>query len=97
MKIDHVAINVRDIEKSVEWYMENIGGRILYKDETWALLRMGGAKIALTVASQHKPHIGFRVDNLIDFDTEEIKKHRDGARYVYREDPDGNVIEWVCY
>ena len=97
MKIDHIAINVRDNKKSVKWNMENIVGKVLYEDQSWALLRMGGAKIALTMASQHKPHIGFRVDNLMDFDREEIKKHRDGTRYVYREDPDGIVIEWVCY
>tara|TARA_R110000824_G_scaffold555_4_gene3603 strand:- start:17243 stop:17536 length:294 start_codon:yes stop_codon:yes gene_type:complete len=97
MKLDHVAINVDNIEKSVKWYMENLEGKILYEDGTWALLRVGDVKIALTMATQHKPHVAFKVDNLLPFGREEIKRHRDGSRYVYKEDPDGNVIEWVCY
>ena len=97
MKIDHIAINVRDIGKSLKWYTKNFETRVLYQDDTWALLRLGDVKIALTMATQHKPHIAFKVDNLLPFDKEEIKRHRDGIRYVYREDPNGNCIEWVCY
>ncbi len=97
MKLDHIAINVQDIKRSLKWYTKNFQTKILYQDDTWALLRIAETKIALTMTEQHKPHIGFRVDNLLDFDREEVKRHRDGSRYVYREDPDGNVIEWVCY
>ena len=97
LSLDHVAVNVQNIERSLKWYMENFETKVLYEDETWALLRIGNVKIALTMAEQHKPHIAFRVDNLMPFDRDEIKRHRDGSRYVYREDPDGNCIEWVCY
>ena len=97
MEFDHIAINVEKIEKSVKWYVEQLGAVILYKDRTWALLKVGDIKVALTLAKQHKPHIAFKVGSLSGFDKEEVKMHRDGSQYVYKEDPDGNVIEWVRY
>ena len=97
MEFDHIAINVEKIEKSVKWYVEELAAAILYKDRTWALLKIGDTKVALTLAKQHKPHIAFKVESLSNFDNEEVKIHRDGSQYVYREDPDGNIIEWVCY
>ena len=97
MKLDHIAINVKNIETSVLWYIEELGATILYKDESWAMLGVGDTKIALTISSQHPPHFAFSVNTEEDIPSEEIKKHRDGSRYVYKQDPDGNCIEWVCY
>ena len=97
MKLDHVAVNVSNIEDSIEWYVKELKAEMLYKDETWAMLKIGGVKIALTISLQHPPHLAFAVDKEEDIPSEEIKKHRDGSRYVYKQDPDGNCIEWVCY
>jgi len=94
MKLDHVAINVKEIKKSVEWYVKNMSAKVEYQDDTWAMLSFGGVNIALTVKSQHPPHIGFSVSSMKEFgDGAEIKKHRDGSHYLYLEDPDGNVLE----
>tara|TARA_R110000824_G_scaffold273877_3_gene462526 strand:- start:5878 stop:6180 length:303 start_codon:yes stop_codon:yes gene_type:complete len=97
VKFDHIAVNVKDIEKSIEWYVENLEADITYQDNTWALMTIGGIKLALTVPSQHDPHIAFKVKDISQFNDDEIKVHRDGVKYVYKRDPDGNCIEWVCY
>ena len=97
MKLDHVAINVSDISKSLKFY-KNIGGKILYADETWAMIEMGDSKLALTKGDQHDPHIAFRLDaasEILKFG--EIKSHRDGSLYTYNKDCDGNTIEWIYY
>tara|TARA_B100000131_G_C17782294_1_gene477816 strand:+ start:213 stop:530 length:318 start_codon:yes stop_codon:yes gene_type:complete len=98
IKADHIAINCKDINASVGWYCENLDAKIVYSDSTWAMLSLPGINIALTKESQHPPHIGFEILDGCDFpEGREVKEHRDGSRYVYIEDPDGNVIEYVKY
>lgn len=97
MKLDHVAINVESIDSSIEWYSENLESEILYQDESWAMLKVGQTKIALTVASQHPPHLGFSVESVGDIPCKNPKYHRDGSAYHYIKDPDGNTIEFVYY
>jgi len=98
MKIDHVAINVGDIKKSVNWYVENMSAKVDYEDDTWAMLSIGDAKLALTVKSQHPPHVAFRVEDIKDLgEGVEIRRHRDGSHYLYLEDPDGNVLEMIYW
>ncbi len=97
MNLDHVAINVRSIDSSVQWYSENLELEVLYQDESWAMLKVGQTKIALTVASQHPPHLGFSVETLGDIPCESPKYHSDGSAYHYISDPDGNAIEFVYY
>ena len=98
MKLHHVAINVSNIKKSVEWYMENMHATVDYEDDTWAMLGFGDVKMALTVATQHPPHIGFEVALLEELvENNNIKKHRDGSHYLYLEDPDGNVLEKIYW
>ena len=98
MKIDHVAINVKDIKKSVNWYMENMSAKVDYEDDTWAMLSIGNTKLALTIESQHPPHVAFCVEDIKDLgEGAEIKRHRDGSHYLYLEDPDGNVLEMIYW
>ncbi len=98
MKFDHAAICVKSISNSVEWFTSNLSAEILYCDETWAMLSVGNVKVALTLESQHPPHLGFKVDSLSDMPSgADVKKHRDGTSYVYKEDLDGNVIELIYY
>ena len=59
MKIDHVAINVADIKKSVNWYVENMSAKVDYEDDTWAMLSIGDTKLALTIEYQHPPHVAY--------------------------------------
>ena len=99
MKLDHIALNVKNISESVEWYINNLGATILYDDASWAMLDVGNVKIALTLNSQHPPHMGFTVDDdsAIPCNPSQIRVHRDGSRYYYQEDPSGNIIEWLRY
>ena len=98
MQLDHIAINVRNIEKASEWYQKNLNATVEYIDETWAMLDVGGTKLALTISRQHPPHFAFTLESLNDFPPdEEIRYHRDGSAYLYIEDPDGNTIEYVYW
>jgi len=96
-KLDHVAVTVTNIERSIEWYEENLGATVLYSDETWGIMKVGNTKVALMVGVKHKPHFAFRIEDMSAFELDEIGVHRDGVQYVYKEDPDGNCVEWVCY
>lgn len=95
MTLDHIAISVSDINQSIQWYTTNLNTDILYADETWAMLQVGTTKLALTIKDQHPPHIAFLVKDLELLD--KPKKHRDGSKYIYKSDPDGNIIELIKY
>ena len=99
MNLDHIAINVKIIDKSIDWYTEKFSCEIIYKDDTWGLIKLGNTKLAFVMAEQHKPHIGFTVN--CDFIEKsflkdaEFKFHRDGTSFCYIEDIDNNVIEFI--
>ena len=100
MKFDHVAVNVKDIRRSTEWYVENLGVEVLYLDDTWAFLQAPGCKIALTLKSQHPAHICFEITEEIKsekFADKVFKTHRDGSSSCYTKDVDGNIIEYLIW
>ena len=43
--IDHLAITVDDINKSVSWYLENYTCEVIYADDTWAFLQFKNIKM----------------------------------------------------
>ena len=92
--IDHIALVVSDIKKSCEWYKKTLGVLVEIQDDDWAMLTIPGSdtKLALTLSESHPPHIAFR-KNLVTVD--EVKTHRDGSKYLYVSDPDGNTIELI--
>ncbi len=97
-KFDHVAVNVADVARAVDWYKTQLGAEILYQDESWAFLSAGGVKVALTVADQHPPHMAFDVGPAPpESFFQGAKTHRDGTVSRYVRDPDGNAIEWIYY
>ena len=91
LKLDHVALNVQNLDRAVKWY-ESMGFNLTYSDETWAMLECDGCKLALTIPSEHPPHLAFRVKSLEDF-----PEHRDGSKYLYCKDSEGNTIEWIYW
>lgn len=98
LRFDHVAINVRDVPASVEWYTTTMGATVLYQDESWAFLQAGGMRIALTIRSQHPAHLAFEVGpGFPEGFLEHARRHRDGSVSRYITDPDGNAIEWIFY
>ena len=36
--IDHIAVQTKNIKKSVEWYKDMFKCNVLFQDETWALI-----------------------------------------------------------
>jgi catechol 2,3-dioxygenase-like lactoylglutathione lyase family enzyme len=98
VKFDHVAVNVSDIPKSVEWYKNTLHAKVLYQDDTWAFLEAGAAKKALVMPSKHPGHLAFDVGpNPTEEFLQKAKRHRDGSLSQYIVDPDGNAIEWIHY
>ena len=97
MKFDHVAVSVKDLDKSIKWYCRKLKASVLYQDETWAMLKIGDVKVALTLNSQHPPHFAFSVESVDDIPSSIMAVHRDASIYSYIRDPDGNVVEVLCY
>jgi len=92
--IDHVAVSVTNIAESLDWYGSQFQCHVLYQDETWALIEFANIKLALVVAAQHPPHIGFFTPKASEFG--DLKAHRDGTKSVYIKDPSGNSIELLA-
>ena len=90
-KLDHVAVQVPDIEKGVDWYIETFDCELLYKDETWALLNFENIRLALVKSEQHPNHFAIERSDARDFG--QLTKHRDGTETVYINDPWENFIE----
>jgi catechol 2,3-dioxygenase-like lactoylglutathione lyase family enzyme len=89
--IHHVAISVKDIRQTVDWYTSHFRCRVTYQDETWAMLDFANVKLALVIPSQHPPHLAFVSPEAEQFG--ELKPHRDGTRSIYVADPAGNPVE----
>lgn len=89
--LHHVAIRVNDIAESVDWYRSTFSCDISYQDATWALLKFGNVSLALVIAEQHPPHLGFSTPKAESYG--ELKTHRDGTRSLYISDPSGNAVE----
>ena len=98
MKYDHTAFIVKNISKSVSWYVENFSAEILYDSEDWALLKIRDCKLALSTG-KHPYHIAFAVseEDLGEYKDQKVHNHRDGTKSIYFEDLDGNAVELIVY
>lgn len=94
--LDHIAVRVEDIEKSLKWYAEHLDIEIKYQDKTWALASAHGTDIAFVTQQHHPPHVAFKVNNIEDLGGKH-STHRDGSHYIYKKDPDGNIIELIYW
>ncbi len=92
-KIHHVAIQVDDIKVAVDWYQAQFDTKILYQDETWALIKFENLSLALVLPDQHPAH--FAIENAQAEKFGELTTHRDGTASVYIDDPFGNSIEII--
>jgi catechol-2,3-dioxygenase len=104
MTFDHIAITAKNVAETIEYYTSRFAdAEVLYSDETWAYLKVGGARIAFVVESQHPPHLAFKVESREELERlasevgSEIKVHRDKSESFYSHDPSGNAIEIVYY
>tara|TARA_A100001035_G_scaffold42226_1_gene29388 strand:- start:1151 stop:1450 length:300 start_codon:yes stop_codon:yes gene_type:complete len=91
--VDHIAIESRDIKKSVKWYLSKFNCSIKYQDNTWALLEFDNISIALVKPGDHPPHFAVVDPNVAS--NPKHKLHRDGIAFLYELDPDANTIEKI--
>ena len=81
--IDHIVLNVADVEASAEWYVRILGmQRIDFDSRT-------GVRVAV--------HFGAHKINLRPNDAEMVSGARVPMTSVYCRDPDGNLIEVATY
>jgi len=93
--IDHIAIQVNNIQDSLNWYIKNFKCNILYSDDTWAFIEFSNTKLALVTHIEHPPHVAI-LDNYLKINNKVIR-HRDGSYSRYLQDLDGNYIELIKY
>lgn len=91
--INHIAIQIQDIEQSVSWYTSLFDCEVSYRDESWALLKFDNISLALVLPSQHPPHFAITREDITSFGTP--SPHRDGTSSVYIQDPSGNNVEML--
>ena len=96
MKVDHVAIQVDDIYEACGWYKAAFDAKMLYHDDTWAILELDNIKLALVLTNHHKNHLAVEIDPQ-KYPNLTFKKHRDGSHYHYLIDPWGNRVELIDY
>lgn len=103
-RFDHVAFVVKDVTEAVSFYSSAFQDvEVLYLDESWAFISMGGTKIAFVIAEQHPPHLAMRIEDRAAFESaamqqgKKISVHRDLSESFYFSDPSGNMIEVMFY
>jgi len=92
-QIHHIAIQVQDIDQSVDWYISNFDCELSYHDQTWALLKFQNISLALVLPNQHPPHFAVTRHDISSFGIS--IPHRDGTSSVYIKDPNGNNVEML--
>lgn len=108
-RMGHYAIEVEDVKKAVEFYVNNFGFEVGIEADDWGIVRKSGDDLAFIKkgASSHPPHFGLRVDSNEGVDEmyselkdkvqilREPKMHRDDSYSFYFADPDKNVVEII--
>ncbi len=93
--LDHVAIVVSNIADSIKWYCDKFEDtEIIHQDDTWGMINIDGLRLAMVLRDMHPPHIAICLPGKAPAG---VGMHRDGSKYVYEEDPDGNVIETIWW
>lgn len=105
MIVDHLALESTNIDASVKWYLQILDNpKILYQDQTWALIESCGVKIAFVSPHQHPSHLGLKIDSKEQeedlrtrYPNAVWKEHRDRSKSFYVRDPSGNLVEFIKY
>ena len=73
--IDHLAIVVDNISKSVGYYCLLFNCKVKYQDSSWALLSFSNINLALVTKDEHPNH--FAIVNEKINENKDIQFHRD--------------------
>jgi len=91
--IDHIALEAKDINSSVDWYKDQFDCEVKYQDDSWALLGFENISLALVTPGDHPPHFAIVDERVRLLDGHKV--HRDGIAYKYESDPNLNIIEKI--
>ncbi len=107
--LNHLNLNVRDLERSRRFYCDVLGMRLKWEREDMLFLRCGETDVGIM---QREPvhvdsiHFGFRLGSPAEVDAwaEHLARHqatiehapfeRDGGRVLFARDPDGYRLEF---
>ena len=92
-KIHHIAIEVKNIKDAISWYKSHTDCKVVYEDETWAMLKYANISLAFVLPKMHPPHIAFEKKNAEHYG--KLEKHRDGTASIYVKDPSNNFVEML--
>ena len=92
-RIHHIAIQVDNIARAVEWYQREFEIDVSFQDETWAMLQFENMALALVLPEQHPSHFAIEKNDAGLYGP--LKRHRDGTASVYIADPFNNAIEFI--
>ena len=94
-KIDHIAIQTKNIDDSVTWFLKKFKCSVIYQDDSWAMLEFKNMKLALVLPDQHPPHIAI---SCVDIEEQgKPGKHRAESEFLYIKDINENVFELIRY
>lgn len=92
-KIHHIAIQVKDLQETLQWYQQNYDCNVSYQDESWAMIDFENTSLALVSPEQHPYHFAIEADDAEKYG--ELTPHRDGTASIYIKDPSGNHVEML--
>lgn len=92
-RVNHVTINVADIESAITWYTTSFECEVIKKEQTFAVLQFENIKLELSLPSIERFHVGYDKSDADSFG--ELREMRDGSRGTYISDPTGNIVELV--
>jgi len=91
--VDHIAIQVNNIEQALKWYQTHFKVKLLYQDDSWALVQFDNIKLALISPKEHPPHFAIEEESPEKFG--KTQTHRDKTVSTYIHDLDNNVVELI--
>ena len=99
MRVDHIAIRVKNLDEMQKWYENNTDAVLVHTDTYYRRMKLDNTTIAL-IDEKHYPynHIGLLAKEYKDLPEHGLRMyHRDGTVGVYQTDPEGNTVEFIHY
>lgn len=91
--VHHLAINVADIERSINWYQKSFNCKVVYQDKTQAVLEFANVRLVLVLPSLEPVHLGFTRKDAKTLGT--LRERAMGINSTFISDPTGNVVEII--
>ena len=91
--IDHVAIQVSDIDASIEWYQTSFACKLIERTPTSAMIQFANIRLSLVLPSIQQRHLAFEKSDADTYGP--LSEQTDGRQSTMVADPTGNVIELI--